>query len=135
MDPILLLPGMGCSHHTWDAVLPLLSVERQVIALDLPGYGLTRPIEIGNTQAYTLDGRADFLIDFLDALNLQQVVLVGNSAGGKLAAYTALQYPERVGQLVLIDAALQSGTPRGCDSPIGYSSNEPSGPVVCSHFY
>ena len=47
----------------------------------------------------------------MDALGIQSAILVGNSAGGTVAVYTALQFPQRVQGLVLVDAAIYTGAP------------------------
>jgi Lysophospholipase len=38
-EPVVLLHGLGLNRRTWDAVVPLLTAEREVIAIDLPGFG------------------------------------------------------------------------------------------------
>lgn len=111
-DPktILFLHGMGSNLNTWDAVMPSLSANARVIAVDLPGLGLTRAYRPDlHPKAYSLSGRAAFVIEFLDVLEIDEVILVGNSAGGKLAAYITAQYPDRVEQLILLDAAIFGG--------------------------
>ena len=113
--PLVLLHGTSASLHTWEAMVAELAQQRRVISLDLPGFGLTGPFPDSN---YRMDHYVEFLSTLLDRLEVGRVVLVGNSFGGQLAWEMALDQPQRVAQLVLIDAA---GYPRQSKSvPIGF---------------
>lgn len=104
---VLLLHGSSASLHTWEGWAAALSDRFRVIALDLPGHGMTGPYPAGGD--YTLAGYAEFLDRFADRLGLRQFSLAGNSLGGAIAwTYAGLQ-PQRVERLILIDAA---GYPR-----------------------
>jgi pimeloyl-ACP methyl ester carboxylesterase len=100
--PLVLLHGTSASLHTWEAVVDELKQQRRVISLDLPGFGLTGPFPDGD---YRMRHYVDFLSTFLDRLNVERAVLIGNSFGGQLAWEMALDQPRRVERLVLIDAA------------------------------
>jgi pimeloyl-ACP methyl ester carboxylesterase len=107
--PIVLLHGTSASLHTWEGWVAALRPHRRVISLDLPGFGLTGPFD-AEASAYASDdysGQAyvGFVLDLLDTLDVQRVVLAGNSLGGEIAWRTALGAPERVAALVLVDAA------------------------------
>ena len=69
--------------------------------MDLPAYGLTGPHPERN---YSIDGYVDFLHEFLDALDVQQCIIAGNSLGGNIAWKYALKYPNQVSKLILIDS-------------------------------
>lgn len=113
--PLVLLHGTSASLHTWEAMVDELRQKRRVISLDLPGFGLTGPFPDGN---YRMSHYVEFLSAVLDRLGVRRTVLVGNSFGGQLAWEMALDQPQRVAQLVLIDAA---GYPRQSTSvPIGF---------------
>ena len=100
--PIVLLHGTSASLHTWEGWAAELSKTRRVIAFDLPGFGLTGP----RTDArYSLDDDARFVLSVLDHLRLPQVVLGGNSLGGRIAWRLASLAPQRVARLILVDAA------------------------------
>jgi pimeloyl-ACP methyl ester carboxylesterase len=100
--PLLLLHGTSASLHTWDGWVEQLGTERRVIRVDLPGFGLTGPNPAGT---YDIETYVDFVVELLDTLQLQRVVLVGNSLGGYVAWKTAHDHPSRVTKLVLIDSA------------------------------
>lgn len=100
--PLVLLHGTSASLHTWDGWTEALRSQRRVIRLDLPGFGLTGPFPDGD---YRIEHYVRWLLAVLDRLGVGEFVLVGNSFGGRIAWETALAAPERVQQLVLVDAA------------------------------
>jgi pimeloyl-ACP methyl ester carboxylesterase len=100
-QPIVLLHGTSASLHTWEGWVAALKGQRRVITVDMPGFGLTGPAPDGD---YHLPRYADFVVAVLDQLQLQQVVLGGNSLGGEIAWMTAVRHPARVSKLVLVDA-------------------------------
>jgi pimeloyl-ACP methyl ester carboxylesterase len=83
--------------------------------MDLPGFGLTGPAPDGD---YRMERYADFIVALMDQLGVRQAVLAGNSLGGGIAWRTAVQHPDRVSRLVLVDA---SGYPLQSTSvPLGF---------------
>ncbi len=79
-SPLLLVHGLGSTWRSWDPVLPGLSAQREVVAVDLPGFGGTPPLP-GEVSIATL---ADALAAFIDAEGLAGIDLVGSSVGGRL---------------------------------------------------
>ncbi len=113
--PIVLLHGTSASLHTWEGWVAALQNKRRVISLDLPGFGLTGPFPDGD---YRMAHYSAFLANVLDLLQVPRAVVAGNSFGGQLAWQFALDHPQRVERLVLVDAA---GYPRNATSiPIGF---------------
>ena len=107
--PIVLLHGTSASLHTWEGWAKALADQRRVISLDLPGFGLTGPFAgayaVGPAgQAYSGEAYARFVLDLLDRLAVPRFVVAGNSLGGGVAWHLALLAPQRVAQLVLVDA-------------------------------
>ena len=82
-EPLLLLHGIGGRWQMWQPVLPLLVAERDVIAVDLPGYGASEPLPPGTPPG--IPAISDALERFLDELGLPTVHLGGNSLGGWLS--------------------------------------------------
>lgn len=114
-EPIVLIHGTSASLHTWDGWTAALQKQRRVIRMDLPGFGLTGPAPDGD---YRMERYADFIAALLDQLGVRQAVLAGNSLGGGIAWRTAVQHPDRVSRLVLVDA---SGYPLQSTSvPLGF---------------
>ena len=101
-EPIVLLHGTSSSLHTWDGWVSALKTHRRVIRFDLPGFGLTGPTPDGN---YHIDNYVRVVLAVLDRLGVQHCVLAGNSLGGYVAWATALDHPERVSRLILVDAS------------------------------
>jgi pimeloyl-ACP methyl ester carboxylesterase len=100
--PVILLHGYGESLLAWQMVFDPLARGADVIALDLPGFGLSSKPASG----YTAGSMATVVAAFLDQLGLRRVVLVGHSLGGVVATALAVRDPSRVLAMVLIDPAL-----------------------------
>lgn len=109
-EPIfVLLHGSLFNAFTWNEVMDFFSERGQVVAYDQIPYGLSEKLVAGDwteRNPYTSEAAVDQLFLFLDALDVDEVVLVGNSYGGTLAVQAALAQPERVEALVLVDAAV-----------------------------
>lgn len=110
-DPVLvLLHGFGASAYSWRGITPRLAMLGTVIAYDRPAFGFTERPMPGEWQTgvnpYQASCQPQLLIGLLDELGIDQAILVGHSAGGRVAVQTALAYPERVSALVLVDPAL-----------------------------
>ena len=99
--PVVFIHGLGGRWQNWLENIPRIAERRRVIAFDLPGFGRsqlpTAPISIPRYAAVL-----DRLCELLD---LESVVLAGNSMGGAIAVETALRHPARVERLVLVAAA------------------------------
>ncbi len=110
--PLLLLHGFGASLFSWREVLAPLAVDRLVVAYDRPAFGLTErpmPPYPGGESPYTQAAQVDLTLGLMDELGIERAVLVGNSAGGTISLLTALENPERVAALVLVDPAVYAG--------------------------
>ncbi|MFE6765691.1 alpha/beta fold hydrolase [Streptomyces sp. NPDC057689] len=82
-EPLLLLHGIGHHRQAWDPVIPILAVEREVIAVDLPGFGASPALPDG--VPYDLATVAPVLIGFCEAIGVGRPHVAGNSLGGLLA--------------------------------------------------
>ena len=111
---LVLLHGTSASLHTWEGWVKALPHYR-VVSLDLPGFGLT---EAFKDDDFTLANYSRFLAKVFEALNIDTARIAGNSFGGQLAWQFAVDYPDKVTALVLVDA---SGYPRQSTSvPLGF---------------
>jgi pimeloyl-ACP methyl ester carboxylesterase len=100
--PVLLIHGFTASNFVWsDVLLPIAEGGFRVIAPDLVGYGFSGKPKGGK---YTIDAQARMIVRLMDNLGIESATLVGSSYGGAVAATCALDYPERVERLVLVDA-------------------------------
>ncbi len=99
---IVLLHGAGSSVQHWLPTARWLAREHRVVLVELPGHGLS-PMP----QPITLERAAEALDLALAAESKEPVVLVGHGVGGLVAAAEALEHPERVRALVLVETALK----------------------------
>ncbi len=100
--PILLLHGWPQTSRAWRRVTPLLSPDCDVVVPDLPGFGYSSKPE-GGFDKKTIARR---LRDFVQALGLSRIALVGHDLGGHVAYAYAAQWPEEVSHLVFIESSL-----------------------------
>ncbi|MBK1885654.1 alpha/beta fold hydrolase [Marinobacter sp. DY40_1A1] len=109
-NTIILMHGIFSSLQTWDAWKDELSKTHRVIALDMPGFGLTGgPPKLDDFDEEHAPATFE---KFVNKLNLRSVSLAGNSLGGYIAARYAAQNPGRVDMLILLD-------------PFGYPQDTP----------
>ena len=94
---LVLLHGLAASHAIWAEVAPALGAGWRVIAPDLAGHG-----ESAKPDApYTVAWHADLVRALLDALDVGDAVVAGNSLGGRIAVELAVRHPARVRAAVL----------------------------------
>jgi pimeloyl-ACP methyl ester carboxylesterase len=101
-EAVVMLPGWGCSAYAFRKNIRALA-ERgvRVIAVELKGQGCSdKPLGQGE---YTVESLTRHMIQVLDALLVERASLVGLSLGGLIAARVALEAPERVNRLALLD--------------------------------
>jgi 4,5:9,10-diseco-3-hydroxy-5,9,17-trioxoandrosta-1(10),2-diene-4-oate hydrolase len=100
--PVVLLHGGGPGATAWSNFgrnLPEFASAARTLAVDQPGFGRSdKPVEHPQYFGFS----AEALAGLLDVLAIPQVHLIGNSLGGGTAVRFALQYPQRVGRLVLM---------------------------------
>ncbi|MGW1719720.1 alpha/beta fold hydrolase [Streptomyces sp. NPDC002156] len=82
-EPLLLLHGIGHHRQAWDPVIDILATEREVIAVDLPGFGVSPPLADGFT--HDLPTMTAVFGALCEALDLDRPHVAGNSLGGLLA--------------------------------------------------
>src|ERR1700726_4756423 len=104
----LFVHGVLLNGHLWRHQLEDLSNIRRCIAVDLLAHGDT---EIAPDQDVSVTANAKMLKEFLDALHIDQVDLVGNDSGGGIAQIFAALNPERVRSLTLTDCDTHNNWP------------------------
>ena len=99
---LLLIHGYTASVYVWHASAPLLAENGfHVVAIDLLGFGYSaKPASFD----YSITSQARMVSRFMNRIGIGRATVVGNSYGGAVAATLALDYPERVEKLVLVDA-------------------------------
>ncbi len=108
---IVLLHGSNDDLHTWDAWADALKGQYRVVRFDQIGHGLTGPNPAGD---YSLAAFENTINRVADRLGVRKFTLGGNSMGGAIAASYAMNHPERLSGLVLVDAG---GAPKVNPTP------------------
>lgn len=96
--PLLLIHGLGGCHRSWNTIIKELTYSRDVIALDLPGFGET-PALVGEVSIATL---SDAVTGFLKENNLLGIDAVGSSMGARLVLELARR-GQVLGAIVSLD--------------------------------
>jgi pimeloyl-ACP methyl ester carboxylesterase len=98
--PIVLVHGVLVNANLWRKVVPRLAPDFRVIALELPlgSHARAMPADADLSP----HGLADLIADAIEALELENVTLVGNDTGGALCQMVVTRRPERIGRLVLM---------------------------------
>lgn len=120
--PVVMLHGSGpgvTAWANWGKVFPLLKDNFRLLAPDMAGFGYTdRPAGM----TYNMNVWVRQTIDFLDALQLEKVNLVGNSFGGALALAVAVKYPDRINKMALMGSmGVHFSLTYGLDRVWGYT--------------
>ena len=98
---ILLIHGFGASVEIWQHNIESLAKLYRVYAIDLVGFGRSDKPE----GPYTISMMTEFVDAFMKATGIDKASFVGLSLGGGISLQYALQYPQRVEKLVLVDSA------------------------------
>lgn len=97
-DTLILLHGNPGSGKVWRKVIPTLSANYRVIAHDRQGFGNSEDREDGD---FSPSGYCMELINLMSALDIEKAHICGLSFGGMIAQCFAINYPQRVGSLIL----------------------------------
>ena len=100
-EVLILIHGLASNAGFWRYVIPELSSEYRVIAVDLPGYGKS---DKGDFE-YGMKFYADQIIALMDELEIEKANIAGHSMGGQIAITFALNYANRLDKLVLVSPA------------------------------
>jgi len=103
-DYVLILPGWAARRSLYKSVADTISSAYRVILLDLPGFTGDTPEP---PDAWDVDGFADFVIAFIEALGIKSLSLAGHSFGGRIIIklLNRPSLPFEIKKIVLIDAA------------------------------
>ena len=120
--PVVMIHGSGpgvSAWANWRLVMPALATQARVIAPDMAGFGFSARPE---GYDYTMDNWVAQAVGVLDALDIEQTDLVGNSFGGALALALAIRHPQRVRRLVLMGSVgVRFEITPGLDAVWGYT--------------
>lgn len=98
--PLIILHGLFGTWENWRAQIKLLAEQFDVIAVDLRNHGASPHSDNINYALMAQD-----VIDLMDSLQIERCALLGHSMGGKVAMQLALEHPQRIERLVIVDIA------------------------------
>jgi pimeloyl-ACP methyl ester carboxylesterase len=102
-DAIVLVHGWTCNLTNWHGQIPELSKRARVIALDLPGHGLSDKPD----TTYSMDFFADAIDAVMKDAGVEHAVLIGHSMGTPVVRQFYRKYPQKTLALVIVDGALR----------------------------
>jgi haloacetate dehalogenase len=115
--PVLLLHGHPRTHTTWHRVAPLLAAERTVVCPDLRGYGeSSKPPTTPDHEPYSKRAMAGDCVALMRSLGHEQFAVVGHDRGAYVALRAALDHPDAVERLVVLDAVPIAEALARCDA-------------------
>lgn len=100
--PLVMVHGWGGDHGFWQGQLEPLASSHRVLAVDLPGHGLSGWPDVRYTQPFFADG----VVAVMDHASVDRGVLVGHSMGASVVRQVALRHPDRAAGLIIVDGAL-----------------------------
>ena len=101
---LLMLHGMPQTHAMWHRVAPALAKNFTVICPDITGYGFSyKPPATQDHAPYAKRAMAQDMVDLMDHLGADRFALVGHDRGARVSHRLALDYPERVERLAMLD--------------------------------
>jgi esterase len=114
---LVILHGLYGSSDNWLTIAKSLATNYAVLLPDLRNHGRS-----AHDYAMNYDNMSEDVIEMLDELSIEKAVIMGHSMGGKVAMTIALNWPERVDKLVVVDIA-----------PVSYLSKEASPEAGTDH--
>jgi pimeloyl-ACP methyl ester carboxylesterase len=122
---LLFVHGLLVNGALWRKVVPELAPDFRCIAPDWP-LG-SHEVPLGDAADRSAPGQAQLIADFMAALELEDVTLVGNDSGGALCQLVATRHPERVGRLVLTPCDAFDNFPPKMFRYLGWVAKAPGG--------
>jgi len=105
----ILLHGLGATSYSWRHLMPALAEKHEVFAMDIPGFGRSdKPTDRG---WYSYDRHSESLARFVAELDLRDVTVVLQDWGGPLGFRFAVENPERVARLVVMNTGIGARAP------------------------
>jgi pimeloyl-ACP methyl ester carboxylesterase len=97
---VILIHGIGAAVDSWAFNINALAQKHRVYAIDLVGFGRSDKPSV----EYSLPFFAQFVKDFMETQNIDHASLIGWSLGGGVSLQFAIQFPERLNKLILLDS-------------------------------
>lgn len=97
-NTVIFVHGLGASAERWRSVIPYFKENYHVIALDLPGFGLSDKPSID----YTIDFFVRTLSEFIAKLGIRDSIMIGSSLGGQITTEFTMAEPHLVNKMILV---------------------------------
>ena len=104
---VMLLHGYLESLDVWEDFQKLLTPDYRVVAMDIPGHGISQVMG----EVHTMEFLADTVVGVLDELEIPKATIVGHSMGGYVALQTLRMHPERLDGIVLLSSTPNPDSP------------------------
>ena len=111
-EPVIFIHGFPASSHLWRDVVRQMPTGHRLVVLDLLGFGRSDRPEPANASALTAAAHAVRVHALMDELRIERTCLVGHAMGGAVAQWIALQWPDRVSRLGLVNSVAFNAWPR-----------------------
>lgn len=102
LPPMILIHGFSSLAYTWQEDLPPLSQKYHVFALDMPGFGFSSKLP---DFPYGIPNYSKAVLNFMEQKGIDKTIIGGNSMGGAISLWLAINNPEKITRLILVDAA------------------------------
>src|SRR5437867_4299361 len=103
-SPLLLLHGFPQTHLMWRSVAPLLARKFTIVCADLRGYGRSGcPMSAPDHAPYSKRAMARDMVTVMERLGFPRFMVAGHDRGGRVAYRMALDYPDRIDRLAVLD--------------------------------
>lgn len=102
-DPIVIAHGLYGSSDNWISISKTLANKHQVILVDLRNHG-----QSPHSTSHSYSDLSDDLFELFNKLNLSKATIIGHSMGGKAAMQFAINHPEKLNSLIVVDIAPKS---------------------------
>ena len=99
---LIMIPGLSCTGEVWKETVARLQDKFQCHVLTVPGFGTTTPL--AKPDSAYLDQISGLVIQYIEAQQLDNPILIGHSLGGVLALKIASEHPELPGKVFIVDA-------------------------------
>jgi pimeloyl-ACP methyl ester carboxylesterase len=128
--PVVFVHGFLVDGRLWDGVVDQLSGRCRCIAPDWPI--AAHQVAMNPDADLSPPGIAALIASFLDALEIEDVTIVGNDSGGAMSQVLVTQHPERIGRLVLTNCDTHDNFPPGIFKAMPPLAKLPGGMTVLS---
>ena len=113
--PMVFAHGFGCDQNMWRLITPAFEEDHRIVLFDYVGHGRSDRSAYDRDRYASLDGFAQDILDVVNALDLEDVILVGHSVSSIIGVLAINREPDRFSQLVMVGPS-----PRYINDPPDY---------------